>query len=56
MADPIITLTLPCPQLLTDILSWMQGMDQQQRMLSHHVEFELEWEAAFMMHIREAIQ
>jgi E3 ubiquitin-protein ligase UBR2 len=41
-------------KFLIEILLWMQGMDQQQRMLTQHVEFEMEWETAFTLHIRLA--
>jgi E3 ubiquitin-protein ligase UBR2 len=40
--------------LLFDIQASMQGMDQQLRQVSHHVEYELEWESAFNLHIKIA--
>ena len=32
----------------------MQGMDLQVRQTTHHVEYEIEWEAAFNLHIKLA--
>ena len=39
---------------LLDILLWMQGMDEQKRQTSHHIEYELDWENGFNVHIRLA--
>ena len=40
--------------LLVDILYLMQGMDLQVRQITHHVEYELEWESAFTLHTKLA--
>ena len=37
--------------LMTDILGWMQGMDEQIRQTSADVFFELEWRSAFTFHL-----
>ena len=40
--------------LLLDILFLMQGMDLQVRQVTHHLEYEMEWEAAFNLHVKLA--
>ena len=40
--------------LLLDILFLMQGMDLQVRQVTHHVEYEIEWESAFNLHVKLA--
>ena len=40
--------------MLMNILMLVQGMDAQVRQSNHHVEYELEWEAGFNLHVKLA--
>ena len=40
--------------MLAEILSWMQGMDEQTRQVDQDVTYEMEWRSAFTLHLELA--